>query len=1244
MKLIPQSIGRRQKQTRFKRNLSVFMIGLLTSCATLKTQYGEQPQEIRENFKDHSQVSHTFFLVGDAGNWDQQQKPEVFSLLESRLKIADSSSTLIFLGDNIYPLGMPKEGARDYESAQRRLDLQIGLGKNFKGKTVFIPGNHDWYHGLDGLKRQEEAVAAALGKKSFLPRKGCGISHVNISDQVGLIVIDSEWYLQDWDDHPNMNEDCDIKTRDAFFDELENKINDYQNRTTIIAMHHPLMTYGPHGGAFSARKQLYPLKYNFPLPGVGSIMNVLRATSGVSPEDLQNKKYNAFVKRVKTLIQGRDNVVVVSGHEHNLQYIDKNGIKQVVSGAGSKSEAARITGPHDFSTGSLGFAELKVLKNGAAGLTYFSPDSNQPDRSLFSVQPVLARAQPKLQKYPDTFESVKDTSVYTLEETSRSGIYRFFWGKHYREYYSKNVRVPQVSLDTLFGGVTPLKAGGGNQSRSLRLVDSNGREYAMRALRKSATRFLQTAAFRDQSVEEQFRNTYTETFLMDFYTTSHPYGSFVVANMADRLQINHTNPKLVYIPKQNVLGLYNEYYGGELYMIEERPMSEFKDLASFGKPDDIISTDDMLVNLRDNPGKYSVDQSAYIRARLFDMLIGDWDRHADQWRWAAHKEAGGVIYKPIPRDRDQAFTKIDGALLSILMNIPPVRHMKKFDDKIKNVKWLNKQGYNLDLTLLPNATREDWVREAEFISATLRDEDIEKAFLEIPEEVRDATIEKIKSSLRSRRGDLSEYASKYYQELQRIVVIPGSEKADRILIHRERKTTRVEWFMESKDGSEQQVLDRTYPTKETKEIWVYGLNGKDQFEVSGKGNSTEIRLLGGTGNDFYASDRGSNVTIYDFASKENDFSKASPARKVISDDYSLNTYDYKKPRYNFMAGYPLMWFNRDDGIKLGGFVNYTVYNFKRKPFSQKHSVGGYYYFATGGYELLYNGVFPAVVGDLNFQMRGRYTSANFSQNFFGFGNETANNQDDIGVSYNLVKIGSLTAAPTLQWKGEQGGSATLQTSFERVRVARADHRFIGQTDQISPDVFDHKNFLDLNAEYRFENYDEVGFPTMGFHFHLKGGYKFNLNDGHRNFPYAESAFGITHRLTPSGRWVLASLVKGKMIFEDTFEFYQAATVGGDADLRGYRNNRFAGRSSFYHSTDLRFRAWQFKTPVVPLTVGVLAGFDYGRVWMPEEESSKWHQGGGLGIWISTLNLITGRASYFWSGDGPRLFVGVGFGF
>ena len=176
--------------------------------------------------------------------------------------------------------------------AEKKLTNQLKLSKDFKGKTIFIPGNHDWYSGIKGLERQAKFVTEYLNdKKVFLPRKSCGIDDLKINEKFVLITIDSQWFLEDWDKIPTINDDCTIKTREAFFEEFENLLNKNQEKTVVLALHHPLMSNGTHGGQFSLEKQLFPLEQKIPLPVLGSFVNFLRKTSGVSPQDIQNKQY-----------------------------------------------------------------------------------------------------------------------------------------------------------------------------------------------------------------------------------------------------------------------------------------------------------------------------------------------------------------------------------------------------------------------------------------------------------------------------------------------------------------------------------------------------------------------------------------------------------------------------------------------------------------------------------------------------------------------------------------------------------------------------------------------------------------------------------------------------------------------------------------------------------------------------------------------------------------------------------------
>jgi hypothetical protein len=284
---------------------------------------------------------------------------------------------------------------------------------------------------------------------------------------------------------------------------------------------------------------------------------------------------------------------------------------------------------------------------------------------------------------PDEYGATYDASIYTKEETEKSGFGKWFWGEHYREVYSKEITAPVLFLGTLPNNVRAISEGGGNQSRSLRLIDDNENEFTVRELRKSAVRFLQSSVD-DHYVVDYMKNTVAEDIVQDYYTTAHPYAQFAVNDLMSAINIYHANPKIVYLPKQERLGRFNGAYGDKLYMYEEHVGDENKEFETFGNPDDIISTSDLFIELREDKDA-KVDEPEYIKARLFDMLIGDWDRHQDQWRWALKEQKDGTeLYAPIPRDRDQAFPKYDGVFPAILkLGAPLARNMQLMHQKFK---------------------------------------------------------------------------------------------------------------------------------------------------------------------------------------------------------------------------------------------------------------------------------------------------------------------------------------------------------------------------------------------------------------------------------------------------------------------------------------------------------------------------------------------------------------------------------
>lgn len=306
-----------------KHYILILILFLLVGCATYKTKYAEESNLV--DSPSDKELLHTFYLIGDAGKSPMDDKNEALKTFKNALEKADKNSTALFLGDNIYPAGMPnkKDSTQAYLIAKNNLDAQLETLTHFKGNPIFIPGNHDWYNeGLEGLERQQKYIQKELKSKDvFFPEDGCPIKKIDINDKIVVIAIDTEWYLTNWDKHPAMNDKCEIKDRGTFFEELESLIKKNRDKTTILALHHPMFSYGPHGGQYSAKLHLNPVGGNFPFPILGSFANLIRRTSGASIADLQNKRYTELKNRIITLAQYSDKVIFTSGHEHSLQYI-----------------------------------------------------------------------------------------------------------------------------------------------------------------------------------------------------------------------------------------------------------------------------------------------------------------------------------------------------------------------------------------------------------------------------------------------------------------------------------------------------------------------------------------------------------------------------------------------------------------------------------------------------------------------------------------------------------------------------------------------------------------------------------------------------------------------------------------------------------------------------------------------------------------------------------------------------------
>lgn len=1210
------------------------IILLFSSCATHNPRYKTPPTPASED-TFLKNIDKSFYLIGNAGNHTDDASKAMQSLGSYLSENNTKDSYVIFLGNSFSPKGMQPKDKKQTKMASASMQAQLETLKDFKGKIIVLPGNLEWKGGVEGLELAEDFLKERFDDQNILqPHNGCPIEGIDITDDIYLLAIDTQWFLEDWDAFSKMNTKCEIKTRDKFFEEIESELKKNATKTIVFAMYHPLYTYGEHGGK-------YPLIHR---DVFSTLIKPIKTLGAISKQDRYNERYNELMDRIRVLTKDLNRLVFVSGLDKSLQYIENGSVKQIVSGSGSDATAASLGQYGQFVYGGEGFAQLNIGKNRAAEVLFFKAENNGSSKLLFQKEIFPPEKEFDFSILHQNFPQAVKAKIYDDSLVDKTGFYKTIWGKHYRNVYGTEVTAKTVILDTLYGGLHVVRAGGGHQTRSLRLEDDKGRTYNMRGMKKSAVQFLQNVIIKDKIVEDDFKNTIPEDLILDFYTAAHPYGAFTIPKLADAADVLHTNPKLFYVPKQKALGSFNEDYGNELYMIVERPDKKF-DGPLFNYPDNIESTDDLLEKLQRDE-KYTLNEKDYIRARIFDMLIGDWDRHNDQWRFTQHdNEDETVTFLPIPRDRDQVYSNFDGGLLDVARALfNTTRQFQVYGSELKHTKWFNSAGIKLDRALIQNYGEETWLQQAEFIQNNVTDQVIEKAFNDLPKEVRDETAIEIMNKLKGRRDNIVKIAQEYYDYFAKLQVVTGTNKDDYFEITRlPEGETNIKTYRIKKGEKKNKMMDRTYNSTQTNEIWIYGLDDDDVFEVKGEGDKLiSIKIIGGQNNDVYKIANGRKVKIYDQKSKKNTFKQKGGAAIRLTDNYDFNTYDYKKQKQSTNLLLPAFGYNPDDGFKFGISDVFTVNGFQQNPFSQQHKVAAGYFFATQSFDINYQGEFANIFGKWNFLVGGYFKNSNFSENFFGFGNETINPnyEFDVDKDYNRVRTGGYGGFIGLKKDSHYGSVFQIKSLFEGIEVEGTPDRFITEFTP-SPIKLDKTHyFVTVEGKYQYESYDNKVNPTRGMNFNLVAGATQNINDSDRIFGYVKPELIFYNALTRNRKLVLKTDFQGQFNIGNNFEFYQAAKLGSDTGLRSFRKERFSGRTAAVGGADIRYSFDQFLTVLTPVQIGVFGGYDLGRVWIPNDTSKVWHSSYGGGFWINTADILSGTFNLFTGDEGLRFTFGV----
>jgi hypothetical protein len=806
---------------------------------------------------------------------------------------------------------------------------------------------------------------------------------------------------------------------------------------------------------------------------------------------------------------------------------------------------------------------------------------------------------------------------------------KFWMGANYRTEWRTPITVPLLKFSE-YGGLKPVKKGGGKQTKNLRVEAPDGRQYTLRSIQKFIT---------SKTLPGDLQSEAAADLVQDGVSASYPYSALSVNPLADAAGISHNSARLVYIPDDPALGEYRSEFGNMLALLESR------------LPDSVskaFDTDEVVEKLKDDNDN-RVDQMALLKARILDMFVMDLDRHEDQWIWGSYDNGKGKTYFPIAKDRDQAFYTNQGLLPGIVKWPWLVPQLEGIKPEAHNIKRFNFAARNLDRFFLNELTEDDWKKATDDFLSHMTDAVIDNAIDKQPREIRDISGEKLKRILKERRKYLAEETMKYFHFLSEIVDVTGSDKKELFDITRnDDGSVHLQVYKITREGNQSsKMYERHFDPKHTVELRMYSFGGDDKFVIHGNEDKIRLRMIGGAGEDMFENaGRGGSAIVYD--STGGNSKLTGPLKDKIANDTLVNSYQRIYYKYNQVIPFVSVGYNQDDGLFLGASLKIIRHGFRKDPYKTLHQFSINHSIATNafnfGWYSEYIGVMGRnvdVVGDVDIK------APNNTTNFFGYGTNTFYDKTKPGkFRYYRARyqLGDVTFL--IRNRVSPKVTISLGPTFEFYNLDADDNvgRYILNTgaNGLDPNtLFEKQTYFGGKFILDIDTRNNKVLPMKGIKWttnltHLSG-----ISDAAYTVTKLNSEFTVLLPLSKS--IVFSNRIGGGHNFGD-FEFYQAQYLGSEDNLRGFRKYRFAGQSKVFNNAELRMKVATLKTYLFPAYFGFLFFYDAGRVWSDSAPGNKWVSGYGAGVWFSPLSRIVLTFTYAASKEDRLPLVGVGWKF
>lgn len=810
-----------------------------------------------------------------------------------------------------------------------------------------------------------------------------------------------------------------------------------------------------------------------------------------------------------------------------------------------------------------------------------------------------------------------------------SGLHRTFFGENYRHEWSADTKLPFISISKVAGGLKPVRLGGGHQTISLRLEDSEGREWVLRTIVKDPSVLLPPG----------LRETFAKDVVDDAMSAQHPFSPLVVSDLAEAAGIPHAKPIIGIVQHDTLLGEFNKKFEGQVCLLEER--------EPLGKSDNSAK---MLAEL-DDDNDNEVDSKAFLKAMLLDLLIGDWDRHQDQWRWVDVKKGKSKLYVGVPRDRDQAFYVNEGVAPWIASLPWFVPNLQGFKAGIPRVKYSLMQHTFLAARPSAHMSEDEWMKITNDFVTSISDEVIEKAMTNLPASAYNLRHKQLEETLKTRRDNIPDAMRNYYRFLKKVADIKLSNKNELVSI----KDTSGNALLVSvrkitKDGETgKQLMHSLFYPSVTKEIRIYSGEGNDSIVVDNSSSKIKLRLIGGAGNKQYnVINAPRKVKVYDRTEGASYSGKTDLLHARRWDDTSntnfgpANRYHVFKPLFGFAI-------NRDDGFQVGLGSQYIHQGFRKYPYGSLNRLMVYYAFATSAFKIKYAGEWLHVFKKTDIIANADIFAPENTQNFFGRGNETLFDKSGDFKKFYRARFNMYQLTPALRWRNSKTGVMfSVGPSIQHYAFDSIENkgRFILNTLVNSYDsnsISRSKTHGGVVMNFTINKKNSPIIPTSGYYFNIKLQALAGFGDYAKSFGQLIPEFAVYQKLNPKGTIVVADRIGGGITVGKS-AFYQSLFIGGHENLLGYRQYRFAGEHTVYNNFEIRMKIANFTGYIVPGQFGLTGFYDIGRVWVDDEHSDKWHNGLGGGLFFAPAQLVVINVVAGYSNEGWLPYVTMGFRF